>query len=139
MPWHYRFDPRCDAFLSDAFDLLTGEEITLGVAEILRDPNFRPDVRIFDDFTRVSRYIFPDRIESALHLQQEARRLRGRHAILLGSTLPSGPGADLFLEATGRPAARFRVFFERDDALAWLNEGVAKGEWILAPEAPKIR
>jgi hypothetical protein len=132
MPWAYRFDPRCDAFCTEAFDLLTAEDIKTGVIEIPADPNFRPNVRILDDFTRVTDYIIPHPIESALHMQQESRRLRGRHAILLGPKMPSGPGVDHFLSVAGREASRFRVFYDRAAALAWINEGVAPAEWIHA-------
>lgn len=135
MPWHYTFDPQTDTLFVSASGVLTDADLLAGIAEAMRDPNFHPDVRLFDDFSQVDGFQLSDAFVSALHHPHESKRLRGRHAVLLAAAdAPNSAGEGL----RGLKSARSREFTTREAALAWLNEGVPAEKIISAARADAL-
>ena len=91
MPWTYAFDPLTDTVFVTASGILSDRELVPGVANLMRDPNFHPGVRVFDDYSQVEELRLARPFVSPLHEQTESRRLRSRHALVIRNL----PGADL--------------------------------------------
>ncbi len=121
MPWTYAFDPLTDTVFVTASGILSDRELVPGVANLMRDPNFHPGVRVFDDYSQVEELRLARPFVSPLHEQTESKRLRSRHALVIRNL----PGADQFrADLRGLKSGRLMEFEVRRTALEWLNEGV---------------
>ena len=132
-PWSYAFDPETDTLFVNGSGALTHAELLTGVGHAMRDPNFHPDVRLFDDFSQLAGFAVAGNFLSPLLHPHGSKRLRGRHALLLP---PSTDPAGLDLKAVR--SSRSRAFTSREAALDWLNEGVPVEKFISAARAEAL-
>jgi hypothetical protein len=95
----------------------------------MSDPNFHPTVRLLEDYSRVASFRLSDSFGTPLHHPHESKRLRGRHAIVLGR-VPVSPE-----QFQGLTSPRSRIFYSRGAAIDWLNAAPSQGKTISGARA----
>ena len=121
MPWTHKYNARADTFITRASGVITDEVAIVGVRNRLCDPNVHEGVRHFYDFADVDRYETTDHAVEAL-LPDEARQPKqGRRAYLMFN--PAG-AAEYERHMRRLLTENVRVFYSRQEAVDWLNEGM---------------
>jgi hypothetical protein len=120
MPRSCVFDTARNAILVEATGVFTEQEFRLGTAAAVKDPRFRPDMRTLVDFSGVTLFkisaLALDEFVRGRHFSTEARR-----------AFVVSPGFGATFVTFGMNCGvveQIRIFHDRKDALAWLNESV---------------
>ena len=74
MPWTYAFDPLTDTVFVTASGILSDRELVPGVASLMRDPNFHPGVRVFDDYSQGERTRTRERNQNQSRIREVENR-----------------------------------------------------------------
>lgn len=126
MPRSFHFDPQRDVLFVSAWGVFTDHEFTAGATATVTDPTFRADLRVLVDFLKVEEL----RVSAqtlAKFVEQRHFSARSRRAFLVNSHF-----AQAFVEigkSFGAPE-QIRVFTNRAQAVAWLNEGQPADKWL---------
>lgn len=122
MPWEYRFQPRCDAFIFQGKGDFIDDDLIRGAQALARDPHLRPDSRVFMDFSAIDEFkISPSAFET-INALEAVKNIRGKHAFLIFGPLGSRKFHGHLRSLCS--SSSFRMFTTRQGAYDWLNEGL---------------
>ena len=127
MPWEYSVDSTRDAILTQAYGVVTDDELRAGLAAVFTDPRVHPDFRVFADYSGATNILVTvDTMVFAAQNRLKILSSQARHAFFAPSTLAYGLARmfQYYAEYHSPMAGPVEVFRGRPEALAWLNEGV---------------
>lgn len=119
VPIELSYDAGKNVFLITAAGVLS-EKNARGIAAYLTGhPNFGPEARTFHDYSRVTAFLLSADCLRDLAQQLKSPGISAHRAYLLGSS----NGMETAMEyAKGLDSPHVRLFYDRKEALAWLNE-----------------
>jgi hypothetical protein len=119
MPWSYAIYPELNLATTTASGIVTEEELLRGVLTAYSDPRFNPDLRAFLDYSQAVEWQVS--AEFMARLAPE-RKFSANSRTAIWAVGPLNYGMCRIYQSFV-DAGVVRIFSERADALAWLNEG----------------
>lgn len=120
MPWTKSHDQQSNTTIFTAAGVVTAEELRAGVGALRADLPREGGRRQFCDFAQVDRFEVTDETESQLIGSQGRPHPGMKVAVLLFHPQGSARVRKLIQQIS---TGTFRVFIDRREAVAWLNEG----------------
>lgn len=121
MPWTKSYDKQSDTVIFTATGVLTEEEFIAGVLAVRMDPQQTARRRRFWDFAHVDRFEFTNETENRLNVPGSCTGAGARCAVLIYH--PEG-AARCRAVLQQICASNCRLFLDRHEVVAWLNDGV---------------
>lgn len=126
MPWSYAIHQELDAVIVTSEGVLADNDIHEGHARLYSDPSFHPAMRILNDLAGITELRVTAIGLDAVAANTLANQT-GKQAFLVASGLVAGTMNFLISSA---PNQKARVFFDRAQALAWLNEELLPDKFL---------
>ncbi len=120
MPWEYTIDTSRNLGFVKASGVMTAEVLADGLRRASQDPKFHPDLNVFADYTEVTDWQVSTDFLSHL---SNSRRLSDKSKTAIWTTGPLSYGMGRAF-ASWVNVGQVRIFTDKDEAWAWLNEGV---------------
>ncbi len=121
MPVSYTIDREHDALLITGSGRVADPEIHQVLKTVFRDPAFHPDIRVLADYSKITDLTVSAE-KAANFASTVAYSGKSRRAFLVHS--PHIAGYIRFFTNHHSRSIPTRIFYEREAALAWLNEGM---------------
>lgn len=119
MPWDYTIDTDKNAVFTTGTGVLTDQEALTGVMLMYADPCFNPDARGLFDYRGFETLKVSSEMMARLANQRRFSE-NSRTAFLVTGQLAFGLGRVYQSWVT---VGEVKIFCNRDEAVAWLNEG----------------
>lgn len=128
MSWEYHYQPLQDLFIFHAKGEVYDDDLISGNQAVVSHPSFRPDSRVFLDFSAVDEFKLSPCWPERLNALEAVQNIRGKHAFLIFGPL----GSSNFQRnlKTLCCSRWFQTFTARKDAYDWLNERLPAGMHI---------
>ncbi|MBI5690168.1 MAG: hypothetical protein HZC55_08710 [Verrucomicrobia bacterium] len=129
MPWSYAIDAERDLLLVKATGVFSDLDLQAMRTMTTRDPRFHPGIRALFDYLGVSQ----SAVTYTAVVSWPMGQLYGpasRRAILIGGGLHEKIAAVFRDSIETDRHGRVLVTRSRDEAVAWLNEGVSPEKWM---------
>ncbi len=127
MPRTCVFDVEKGAIFVEATGVFTDSEFRQGAVATVSDPRFRADMRTLTDFTKVTHFKVSaqslDEFVRGRHFNAQARR-----AFVVA---PGFGGTFVAFGVACGALEQTKTFLSREDAIAWLNEGVPADKHLI--------
>ena len=121
MVLRYDYDEKLDAFFGAHAGTLENKHLENAFADLAVHPKFVPNVRVLHDYSRVTEFKLSAQVIDRIAAAMSTRAIEGRRAFIV--VTPTGFGTVNFYLKT-LLKEKVRVFYDRQAALTWLNEGM---------------
>lgn len=120
MPWSYSINPALNLATTMASGIVTEEELLQGVLSAYADPRFQPEMRAFLDYSQAVEWRVSAEFLARLAPQ---RKFAAGSRTAIWAVGPLNYGMCRVYQSFV-DSGQLRIFGDRAEALAWLNEGV---------------
>ncbi len=135
MSWIHKYESRSKTTVCWARGILTDDDMVEGITKAVEDPNYRPEMRFFVDYSRVDEFQVTASAFARLEKLDASHHTTGRMAFLVFHP----QGSSNFRALTSRQLSeRYHEFASRAAAVAWLNEGVPPAESLSVEDTLPI-
>ena len=120
MPWSYSIDTNRGVIFTKATGTITEADLVAETRAVYQDPEFRSDLNVFHDYSEVADLILSCEFLAAM---AENRRFSKNSKTAIWAPGPLSYGLGHIFQVYAHHGSVV-VFHDRNEALAWLNEGV---------------
>jgi hypothetical protein len=120
MPWSYDIDTGRSVVFTTGTGVLTGEDLAGGVRAVYLDPRFRSDMRALCDYSQVPGWQVSNELVASLASKRKFSAT-ARTAFFVTGPLIFGIAR---MYQAWVDNGQVKIFTDRGEAVAWLNEGV---------------
>lgn len=120
LPWSYTIDSQRGVVLTAGTGVLTEEELLQGLRALYADPGFKPELRGLFDYRSVEKLAISSETMATL-ARNRKYSAQSRTAFLVNRLLGFGLGR---VYQTCVNDGQVMIAYQRETAVAWLNEGV---------------